>query len=159
MKKILFGFLLAASLATAHAQRDCKATLDAFYLHSKNDFRDIIGKQEETNSIFYPSTLKPDIGVVKIGKLTNVTVLSWEIPLAESKEAQAAAKAFIKEKFSDGKAYKSASDGTEEEGYIVTGVYAVGAANTKPSLVFQTLYYRADGDAAKSKFTISIYGK
>lgn len=145
-------------MVKAHAQQqDYKALFDTFYHHSENNFKDIMGEQTDTLSTFYPSKLKADIGEVKIGKTSYAVTLNWSIPLAQSVKVQAVATGFIKKTYFDTKLYKTVSDGTEEEGYITTNVYALGTE--KPLLVFQTVYYKNSENAEKSNFTIIMYGK
>lgn len=157
MKKIVFSFLLVLVFVKVQAQQDYKTILNSFYHHSQSDFKDIIDKQIDTTSIFYPCKLKPNIGEVKIGIFPNTTTLNWSIPLEESKEVQAVVKNFMKETYSNTKIYKTASDGTEDEGDITTNVYKLGTA--KPLLIFQTVYYKNNEYPEKSQFIITIYGK
>jgi hypothetical protein len=157
MKPILFSFLLAILYTNVQAQQDYKALLGTFNLHAKSNFQDIKGKQTDTASVFYPCKLKADVGDLKIGVFPATATLNWIIPLAQSKEVQAAVQEFIKTKFADVKLYKVASDGTEDEGYVTTNVYVL--STEKPLLVFQTIYYRNSEDAGKSNFMIIIYGK
>lgn len=158
IKHFLFIFSFFGLMPLAQAQQQgYKALLDRFYHHSENNFKDIIGEQIDTLSTFYPSKLKADIGEVKIGKTSYAVTLNWSIPLAQSAEMQAAAKSFIRTAYFDAKLYKIVSDGTEEEGYITTNVYAL--RSEKPLLVFQTIYYRNSEVAEKSNFTIIMYGK
>jgi hypothetical protein len=158
MKKQIFSILFLFLMAKAHAQQqDYKALLHTFSINAKSDFENITGTQTDTASIFYPCKLKPDLGEVKIGKFANTATLNWIIPLAQSKAVQVAAQEFMKNTFADGKLYKTASEGTEDEGYITTNVYALGT--TKPLLIFQTIYYKNAEDGEKSNFTIIMYGK
>ncbi|WP_316812237.1 hypothetical protein [Pedobacter heparinus] len=156
MKIILFSILLVISFGNVHAQQDYKAVLDSFYQHSRSDFKEIMAKQIDTGSVFYPSKATPDVGNVKIGKYPNAVTLNWIVPLTQSAKVQAATQDFIKTTYSDAKLYKTVSEGTEEEGDMTTNVYVLGGA--KPLLIFQTIYYRNE-DADKSNFTIIMYGK
>lgn len=158
MKKSIFSLLFFFSMVVAHAQQqDYKVLLDTFYHHSENSFKDIIGEQSDTLSSFYPSKLMADVGEVKIGKYPYAVTLNWTIPLAQSSKVQIDVKDFMRVTYADSKLYKIASDGTEEEGYITTNIYALGAA--KPLLVFQTVYYKNSEALDKSQFVITMYGK
>lgn len=150
--------LLIFTMSGAYAQQqDYKALLGTFNLHATSNFQDIRDKQIDTASVFYPCKLKADVGELKIGLFPATATLNWIIPLAQSKKAQAATQEFIKTTFGDSKLYKVASDGTEDEGYVTTNVYAPGTE--KPLLVFQTIYYKNEEDADKSNFTIIMYGR
>jgi hypothetical protein len=157
VKLMLFSLLLVILLTDVQAQQDYRALLSKFHHHSESDFKEIIGTQTDTTSVFYPSKLKAEVGEVKIGKYPNAVTLNWVIPLAQSEKVQAAVLDFMKTVYADAKLYKTASDGTEAEGDMMTNVYSLGTA--KPLLVFQTTYYRNSEDAEKSNFTIVIYGK
>lgn len=152
----MLSLLLLFSI-TAHAQQDYKTLLDSFYQHSGNNFKDITGEQTDSTSVFYLSKLKPGAGEVKIGKYPHAVTLNWTIPLAQSKKVQTAVQDFMRTTYADSKLYKTVSDGTEEEGEVMTNVYALGTA--KPLLIFQTIYYKNSEEPEKSQFVIIIYGK
>ncbi len=156
-RSIILCLLLASTISFARAQQDYKSLLGTFYQHSENGFKDIIGVQTDTLSNFYPSVLTADIGEVQIGKFPYAVTLNWAVPLAQSSEVRAAVQDFMKATYSDDKLYKTVSDGTEEEGDMYTNVYVLGGA--KPLLIFQTIYYRNEYDAEKSKFVMTMYGK
>lgn len=158
--KLLLLSLLLVVLFTSvlNAQeQDYKALLGKFYHHAEDGFKEVIGEQTDTGSVFYPCKLKPDVGLVKIGKYPNVVTLNWIVPLAQSEKVQVAVLDFMKTVYADDKLYKTVSDGTEAEGDMMTNVYVLGVP--KPLLVFQTIYYRNEDDAGKSNFTIMMYGK
>lgn len=158
MKRKLFSFLFLLLLSFAYTQeQDYKAVLESFYTNSKTNFKDIIGKKTDSASVFFPCNIKVDVGEIKIGKFPNTTSLNWIIPLNKSQKIQAVTKEFIKSKFSDKKRYKIASDGTEEEGEMMTNIYEIGTE--KPLLIFQTIYYKNADNPEKNNFAIQFLSK
>lgn len=161
MKKELLTLLFVFSIAVAHAQhQDYKSLLDKFYQHSKSNFQEIMGKQTDTTSIFYPSLLSADLGKIKIGKFPYTNVLSWEVPLDKSQPLQAAVRKFIEATYSGNKMYKIVSEDEveEPEGITTNSIYLTNG-DRKPLLVFQTICYRDKEVATKSRFAIMLYGK
>lgn len=155
-KEILLLLLMCSMTMTFAQQQDYKRLLNTFYLHRETNFKDIIGEQIETESVFYPCKLKPDVGEIKIGKYPNVVTLNWTIPLARSKKVQITVQEFMKSTFADPKLYKMVSD-AEDENYVTTNVYALSAP--KSLLIFQTVYYKTTEDISKNQFVITMYGK
>ncbi|PSK91564.1 hypothetical protein [Taibaiella chishuiensis] len=161
MKQVLLWLLFFCSITVAQAQQqDCRALLDTFYRHSKNNFMDIMDKQTDTVSVFYPAKLQAGLGEIRIGKFPYANVLCWEVPLGQSEAIQAAVARFIEAMYSGNKLYKIVNlDEAEEPGGIAThSVYRVDGAR-KPLLVFQTMCYRNQENASKSRFAIMMYSQ
>jgi hypothetical protein len=138
-------------------QKDYKPLLGTFFLYAENGFKDI-AETPNDSSAFSHSKLKVDVGELKVGRYPYAITLNWIIPLAQSGKVQSDVKEYIRTKFSGKSNYQVASDGTEEEGYVTTDVYAL-KGNEKPLVFFKTIYYKAENDPEKSNFTIIIYGK
>lgn len=153
---VLTWLLVCGLVFLAGAQeRDHKTMLDTIFLHAEDNFRDIMGSGQDSG-IFVRPKLIPGRGEMKIGRFPNAVTLNWVIPLAQSAQVQADARAFMRVKFADRKNYTIVSDGSEEEGYRITNVYV--NATGKPKLIFQTTYYRNRDEPAKSSFAITVYG-
>lgn len=158
MKTSMYTFLFAFCFIAGNAQpKDYKPLLDTFFGHAENSFRDIAETPNDSSS-FSPSRLKGDIGELKIGRFPYAVTLNWIIPLAQSEQIQADVKEYIRTKFTGRPNYEVVSDGTEEEGYKITNVYAL-KGNEKPLVFFKTIYYKDENDPEKSNFSIIIYGK
>lgn len=139
-------------------QKDYKTFLETLFQHSENDFKDIAG-QENENSIFRDSKLKPEVGDIKISLMCYGTNLNWTIPLDKFSEIQKDAADFIKTKFSEQKDYVIAkSDDLENENFVTINVYQK-IDDRKPKLIFQTFYDKDNDNVQKSNFTIVFYGK
>ena len=158
MKASIFTLLFAFCFIIGNAQqKDYKPLLDTFFLQAENSFKDITEKPNDS-SAFSSVKLKVDIGELKIGRFPYAITLNWIIPLAKSGKAQSDVKEYIRTNFLGKSNYQIVSDGTEEEGYKITNVYAL-KENEKPLVFFKTIYYKAENDPEKSNFTIIIYGK
>lgn len=158
MKTSIFTLLFAFCFIVGNAQqKDYKPLLDTFFLHAENSFKDIAEKPNDSSS-FSPSKLKVDVGELKIGRYPYAITLNWIIPLTQSGKIQTDVEEYIRTKFSGKPIYQVVSDGTEEEGYKITDVYAL-KENEKPLVFFKTIYYKTEDDPEKSNFTIIIYGK
>ncbi len=141
--------------SVTYAQRDYKPLLDSFYL----SFKDIAAPKNDS-SIFSSCKIKPGLGELKVGWFPgNLTTLNWRIPLEQSGQVQKDIEEFIRTKYADTKRYKTASDGTEEEGEIMTSVYDITRPGEKPKLLLQTIYYHSEEEPEQSSFTIMFYGK
>jgi|GEM_PF-1521400 len=155
-KELLTWLFVCGLVFLAGAQeRDHKTMLDTIFLHAENNFRDIMGSGQDS-SVFVRPKLTPCTGEMKIGRFPNAVTLNWTIPLAQSEQVQADARAFMRAKFADRKNYTMVSDGSEEEGYRITNVSV--NATEKPKLIFQTTYYRNRDEPVKSSFVITVYG-
>lgn len=157
MKIIKITILFTVLVTTVHAQQDYKALLNTLYKNSENGFKDISGPVNDTSS-FVDCSIKPSVGEIKIQKTSFAVILNWEVPLAKSAKVRADVQGFMKATYADTQKYKTAADGSEEEGEIWTNVYEL-RGNEKPLIVFKTIYYKNTEDPQKSKFTITIYGK
>lgn len=158
MKTSIYTLLFAFSFIAGNAQqKDYKPLLDTFFLHAENSFKDI-AETPNDSSYFSPSRLKVGIGELKIGRFPYAVTLNWIIPLAQSEKIQSDVKEYLQTKFSGKPNYQVASDGTEEEGYKITNVYAL-KENEKPLAFFKIMYYKDENYPEKSNFTIIIYGK
>ncbi len=161
MKKVVLflGFLFSIAVVQAQ-QQDYKALLDTFYRHSQNNFRYMMDPQTDTASVFYPARLQAGLGEIRIGKFPYANVLSWEMPLAQSEAVQAAVATFIETTYSGNKQYKIVhlDEAEEPDGIATHNVYKVDGAR-KPLLVFQTICYRNQDDASKSRFALMMYGQ
>ncbi|MGJ7032821.1 hypothetical protein [Niabella hirudinis] len=152
----IFAFIFCFVLGNAQ-QKDYKPLLDTFFLYAEKSFKDIAGKPNDT-SAFSPAKLKVDVGELKVGRYPYVTTLVWKIPLKQAAKIHADVQEYIRIHFSGKPNYQLVSDGTEEEGYKVTEVYAV-KENEKPVVFFRTIYYKAENEQEKSSFTVMVYGK
>ena len=156
-KQFFIGFSLLVCSFSQAQEKDYKPFLEALFLHSKNDFKDIVGEENET-SIFRDSKLKPEVGEIKISIMSYGANLNWTIPLARSQKIQKDVEDFIKAQFSGNKDYVIAdSYDLENENFNTKNVY-IKLGDRKPKLIFQTFYYKDNNDR-KSSFSIIIYGK
>lgn len=158
MKTSISTLLFSLCFILCNAQqKDYKPLLDTFFLHAENSFKDI-AEEPNDSSAFSKSKLKVDVGELKVGRYPDAITLNWIIPLVQSGKVQSDVKEFIQTKFSGKPNYQVASDGTEDEGYITTDVYAI-KENEKSFVFFKSIYYKAENEPEKSNFTIIIYGK
>lgn len=158
MKTTFFTLFFAFCFIIGNAQqKDYKPLLDTFFLHAENSFKDI-AEQPNDSSAFSPAKLKVDIGELKIGRFPYAITLNWIIPLAQSGKVQSDVKEYIRTNFLGKSNYQIVSDGTEEEGYITTNVYAL-KGNEKPLVFFKSIYFKSENEPEKSNFTIIIYEK
>jgi len=159
--KIKYFFISFSILVCSFSKAqsiDYKPFLETLFLHSKNDFKDIVGEEIET-SIFRDSKLKPDVGEIKISIMSYGANLNWTIPLNQSQKIEKDVDDFIKTKFSGNKDYAVAdSYDMEDENFNTKNVY-LKLGDRKPKLLFQTLYYKDKDDDSKSSFSMIIYGK
>lgn len=157
-KQFFIGFSLLVCSFSQAQEKDYKPFLETLFLHSKNDFKDIAGEENET-SIFRESKLKPEVGEIKISIMSYGANLNWTIPLNQSQKIQKDVADFIKTQFSDNKDYVIAeSDDLDNENFITKNVY-LKLGERKPKLVFQTFFYKDNDDVQKSSFSMIIYGK
>lgn len=158
LKQFFIGFSLLVCSFSQAQEKDYKPFLETLFLHSKNDFKDIAGEENET-SIFRDSKLRPDVGEIKISIMSYGANLNWTIPLNQSQKIQKDMDDFIKTKFSGNKDYAIAdSFDLEDENFNTKNVY-LKIGDRKPKLLFQTLYYKNNEDITKSSFSMIIYGK
>ncbi len=158
LKILFFGFAILFFSFSQAQDKNYKTFLETLFLHSKNDFKDIAGEENES-STYRDSKLKPDMGDIKISIMSYGANLNWTIPLAQSQTIQKVVEDFIKSKFSASKDYMIVnSDDLENENFITQNVY-LKIGDRKPKLIFQTLYYEDKDDAQKSTFSMIIYGK
>lgn len=157
-KQFFIGFSLLVCSFSQAQEKDYKPFLETLFQHSKNDFKDIVGEENET-SIFRDSKLKPELGEIKISIMSYGANLNWTIPLDKSQKIQKDVEDFIKTQFSGNKDYVIAeSDDLENENFITKNVY-LKLGERKPKLIFQTFYYKDKDDNRKSNFSMIIYGK
>lgn len=156
MRRFILHLCLLVLVLGAKAQ-NARTLLRTIHQAANTNFKEITAPQTDTASIFYPSTLKPPVGEIKIGHYPATTTLNWTMPLAQSKEVKAAVSDFIKTTYGNTEKYKLVRDGTEEEGYITTNIYV--RLTPKPLLVFQTVYYKDKQAPDNSQFNLTIYGK
>src|SRR6218665_81606 len=135
-KQFFIGFSLLVCSFSQAQEKDYKPFLEVLFLHSKNDFKDIVGKENES-SIFRDSKLKPELGEIKISIMSYGANLDWTIPLDKSQKVQKDVEDFIKTQFSGNKDYVIAeSDDLDNEDFITKNVY-VKLGERKPTLIFQ----------------------
>ncbi len=157
-KQFFIGFSLLVCSFSQAQEKDYKPFLEILFQHSKNDFKDIVGEENET-SIFRDSKLKPEVGEIKISIMSYGANLNWTIPLDKSQKVQKNVEDFIKNQFSGNKDYVIAeSDDLDKENFITKNVY-LKLGERKPKLIFQTFYYKDNDDNRKNNFSMIIYGK
>jgi len=157
-KQFFIGFSLLVCSFSQAQEKDYKPLLETLFLHSKNDFKDIVGEENET-SMFRDSKLKPEVGEIKISIMSYGANLNWTIPLDQSQKIQKDVEDFIKAKFVGNKDYMIAeSDDFENENFVTKNVY-LKLGDRKPKLLFQTFYFKDNIDDRKSSFSMMIYGK
>lgn len=149
--------LFAYGFSTAQ-QLDYKPFLETLFLHAKNDFKDIVGEENDT-SIYRESKLVPDLGTIKISIMSYGANLTWTVPLSLSQDLQQDVDTFIKNNFSGKKEYVVAnSDDLDGENFSMKNVY-LKSGQRKPKLLLQTMVYKNTEASEKSTFALLIYGK
>lgn len=136
---------------------DYKVLLDSIYLYSLDDFKSITGRQIDTLSVLYPSTLQADVGEITIAKMKVGTTLNWQIPLYQSAKVMADTQLFIKQKYHDKSIYDIVTDNSDEN-YKLTYVFMKTPISNR-FIIFKTIYYKDKAEQNQSNFSVVMYGQ